>query len=165
VKLHCHVQKLAIDDPRVLEVLRTCGELDVPAVVHCGREPATQAYGINPYDICNVERARTVLRALPRLKLVVPHVGADEFSGYLGLLKEHEGLHLDTAMSCAEFFEVRPVWSDVEKHSDRVMYGSDFPITPYESDRELRLLARRIVDDGALENLLRKTAQRLWRLS
>lgn len=165
LKLHCHVQRMAIDDPRILDVLRLCAEMDVPAVVHCGREPAAAAYGVNPYAICHVERTRNVLRMLPRLKLVVPHVGADEYAQYMALLDEHEGLYLDTAMGCAEYFRVRPDWNDVEKHASRIMYGSDFPITPYEADREMRVLARRISDDGALEQILRGTAKRLWGLT
>src|SRR5581483_6064879 len=38
IKIHCHVQGVAIDDPRTLEVLRECEELGVTAVVHAGRE-------------------------------------------------------------------------------------------------------------------------------
>ena len=164
IKLHCHVQKIPIDHPSVVEILSLCAQMDVPAVVHCGREPATTAYGVNPHDICHVDRARDVLRKLPALKLVVPHVGADEYDSYMRLLDQHEGLYLDTSMSCAEYFEDCPAWEGIEKYADRIMYGSDFPIVPYETDRELRALSRNIISDGNFMKITRGTARRLWRI-
>lgn len=162
IKLHCHVQKVPIDDPRVVEVLAECRALGVTAVVHCGREPSTTAYGVDPRAICAVDRTRRVLERLPGLRLVVPHIGADEYDAYLGLLAEHEHLYLDTAMSCAEYFAERPHLPAVERWAGRILYGTDFPIVPYEVDRELRVLARRVESDAALEALLRGTARRLW---
>jgi hypothetical protein len=163
IKLHCHVQRMAIDDPRVVELLRECAAADVPAVVHCGREPATTGYGVDPYAICNIARTRTVLEALPSLRLLVPHLGADEIEPYLALTSEYEGLYLDTSMSCADYFSQVPPWRALEASADRVMYGSDFPIVPYEVDRELRVLARRIESDDALERILRGSARAFWR--
>ncbi|MEI8254316.1 MAG: amidohydrolase family protein [Deltaproteobacteria bacterium] len=162
IKLHCHVQKLAIDDPRVMAVLSQCAEMRVPAVVHCGREPSTLAYGVDAHAICAVDRARRVLEALPGLRLVVPHVGWDEIDGYLALLAEFPGLYLDTSMACAEYFEESTRWADYERHADRMMYGTDFPIIPFEADRELRLIARRVVSDEAFEALVRGTARKFW---
>ncbi len=162
IKLHCHVQKLAIDDPRVLEVLEQCQDLGIPAVVHAGREPSSRAYGVDTQAICSAARTEAVLRRLPNLKLIVPHVGADEFAEYFALLQRHEHLYLDTAMACAEYFAVRPDWDAVERWSHRILYGTDFPIVPYEADRELRVLARRLPDDAAFERIVRGTAARLW---
>ncbi|MSP92000.1 MAG: amidohydrolase [Myxococcales bacterium] len=162
IKLHCHVQKVAIDDPATLHVLELCQELGVPAVVHAGREPASQAYGIDCRALCNVARTERVLQRLPRLRLVVPHIGADEFAGYFGLLAQHEHLYLDTAMACAEYFDPQPAWSDLARWAGRVMYGTDFPVIPYEVDRELHALARNIDDDGAFEALVRGTAARVF---
>lgn len=162
IKLHCHVQKVAIDDPRTLQVLAECQRLGVPAVVHAGREPSSPAYGVDTHAICNVERTRRVLQQLPDLTLVVPHVGADEYAGYLSLLAEFPGLYLDTAMACADYFEHGPGWQAVEKWADRILYGTDFPIVPYEVDRELRVLARKIPSDQALQAITRGTAQQVW---
>jgi hypothetical protein len=162
IKLHCHVQKVAIDAPEVLAVLTLCRDLGVPAVVHAGREPSSQAYGIDTHAICSVERTEGVLRALPGLKLVVPHLGADEYPGYFELLGREPGLYLDTAMACAEYFHDRPDWRQVAAWSQRILYGTDFPIVPYEADRELRVLARRVTDDAAFEQIVRGTAHQLW---
>ncbi len=162
IKLHCHVQKVAIDSPQVLEVLEICQQRQVPAIVHAGREPASRAYGVQTHEICGVDRTRRVLQRLPGLRLLIPHLGADEFSDYFRLLADHEHLYLDTAMACADYFAYRPEMAQVEHWAGRIVYGTDFPIIPYEVDRELRVLARRIVADDALQQLLRGTAQTLW---
>lgn len=162
IKLHCHVQKIAIDDPATLAVLAACQAMGVPAVVHAGQEPSSSAYGIDTHALCSAARTERVLQQLPNLRLVVPHLGADEYAAYFDLLSRHENLYLDTAMACAEYFAVRPDWQQVTRWSHRILYGTDFPIVPYAADRELRVLARRIVDDAALERILRGTAAGLW---
>jgi predicted TIM-barrel fold metal-dependent hydrolase len=164
IKLHCHVQHVAIDDPRVLAVLEECENLGLPAVVHAGREPSTKGYGIDVHAICSVSRTETVLRRCPRLRLVIPHIGIDEIDRYLALLDEHENLYLDTAMVCADYFDEAPPYPALERMSHRIMYGSDFPITPYDVDREVRVLARRIVSDEAFERIMRGTAREFWQL-
>jgi len=105
IKLHCHVQAMAIDDPRTLDVLAECAALGVPAVVHSGREPRASGYGLDTHAICNVARTEAVLRALPSLRLVIPHLGIDEVDEHLALLERYENLYLDTTMLCAEHFD------------------------------------------------------------
>ncbi len=162
IKLHCHVQRVAIDDPRTVEVLAACQELGVPAVVHAGREPSSAAYGVDCHAICNVKRTRRVLQQLPNLRLVVPHIGADEYGDYLRLCDEFPHLYLDTAMACADYFPDALDWTQLEQHADRVLYGTDFPIVPYEMGRERTVLARRIVDDVKFAQIAGGNAARLW---
>ena len=163
IKLHCHVQRLAIDDPRVVDVLAECEALGVPAVVHAGRQPrSADGYGHDTFELCNVERTERVLQALPRLRLVIPHLGVDEVEAYFDLLARYENLYLDTAMVCASYLEPEPDFADVERWSHRIMYGSDFPITPYPVEREISVLARRVVSDDAFERIVRGTARAFW---
>lgn len=164
IKIHCHVQGVAIDDPRTLEVLRTCEELGAAAVVHAGREPRTEGYPVDPIELCGAARVENAVRALPKLKLVIPHLGLDEIDAHFDLLDQHENLYLDTAMACAEYFDGPAIdWKKLARYSHRVMFGTDFPITPFEQpDRELRILARRIEADEAFERLVRGTAAKVW---
>ncbi|MBL8678479.1 MAG: amidohydrolase [Myxococcales bacterium] len=162
IKLHCHVQKTPIDDPRVVAILRECAAAGAPAVVHCGRAPASDAYGVDTHEICDHARCERVLQAIPSLTLVVPHLGLDEIGPYLSLVDRYEGLYLDTSMACAEYFEQRIDWSEIERRSDRIAYGTDFPIIPFEYDRELRVIARRITTDAAFERIVRGTSAKLW---
>lgn len=162
VKIHCHVSKLAIDAPKVFRVLAHCAALRVPAVVHAGKEPSSAAYGVDTRALCDAERTRSVLRRLPDLKLVVPHIGADEFAAYLDLTRQFEGLYLDTAMACADYFDHQPDWAALEACADRILYGTDYPILPYEADREISVIAAHVVSDAAFAAIARDNAMRFW---
>lgn len=162
IKLHCHVQAMAIDDPRTVDVLAQCAESKIPAIVHSGREPRAPGYAVDSYAICNVERTEKVLRQLPDLRLVVPHLGIDEIPQHLGLLDKFENLYLDTTMVCAEYFDTGFDASILERYADRIMYGSDFPIVPYDADRELTSLARTLVSDDAFARITGGTARAFW---
>jgi uncharacterized protein len=48
-----------------------------------------------------------VLRDHPRLRLCVPHLGADEFGAYERLVTRYDNLWLDTTMAVADYF---PLW-------------------------------------------------------
>lgn len=147
VKLHCHVQACAIDDPRLFPVYDACARLALPLVVHAGREPTSPAYPVDPYTICGAERTGRVLAAFPALRLVVPHLGADEFDAYLALLERHDNLWLDTTMAVAGYFAGDVPWRILEARPDRVLYGTDFPNLPYAWDREVLRIAERLGDE------------------
>lgn len=165
VKLHCHVQCLAIDDPRMQELFEVCVAHDRPALVHAGREPTSAGYECDPYALCHVDRVRAVLESHPRLKLVVPHLGYDEVEEYGALLERHDNLWLDTTMATAGLFtrDEAPIWRLLAARPDRILYGTDFPNVPYAWDREIKRLAERL-DEDALREILGGTARRLYGL-
>src|SRR5690606_29499132 len=86
VKLHCHVQCFAPDDRRLTAVYDACVALDLPLVVHAGREPKSPGYACDPHLLCAASRLEEVLRGWPTLRVCVPHLGADEFDAYGRLL-------------------------------------------------------------------------------
>lgn len=142
VKLHCHVQCFAPDDPRIAPIYEACAQAGLPLVMHAGREPASPAYRCDPHALCAVERVEAVLRQWPTLKLCVPHLGADELAGYARLLERYDTLWLDTTMAVAGYFDAQdPMWM-LDVRPDRVLYGTDFPNIPYAWDRELLRLLR-----------------------
>ncbi len=140
VKLHCHVQCFAPDAPELHEIYETCVEMNRPLLMHAGREPASPAYKCDPYALCAVDRVEKVLRAYPKLRLCVPHLGADEFEGYMKLLERHENLWLDTTMLGANYFPLNVPRRIFEVRPDHILYGTDFPNIPYAWDREIRQL-------------------------
>jgi predicted TIM-barrel fold metal-dependent hydrolase len=164
VKLHCHVQCFAPDDDSLGEVYEACIAADVPLVMHCGREPKSPAYDCDPHEICGASRTARVLRDFPRLKLCVPHLGADEFSAYEDLLERHEDLWLDTTMMLADYFATSGAWRLLDARPDRLLYGTDFPNLPYPWDRELHRIGAHRLDDDALAGLLHGNARRLFGL-
>lgn len=154
VKLHCHVQAFAPDALEASPVWAACEALAMPVVIHAGREPYSPAYPVDARAICGVERIARVLAAWPRLRVCVPHLGADEVDGYLRLLERHDNLWLDTTMMLARFFPVDVPDRVLLTRPERVMYGSDFPNIPYAWDRELRDLGARRIGEAQKALLL-----------
>jgi uncharacterized protein len=165
VKLHCHVQAFAVDDPACHDVYDACVEADQPLVVHAGRQPRSDAYPVDPFTLCGADRLEAVLRSYPRLRVCVPHLGVDELDAYAALLERYDNLWLDTTMAVAGYFPVDHPERLLHARPDRVMYGTDFPILPYAWDRELRCIKALGLSDAALEQVLGGTARAFHRLS
>lgn len=161
LKLHCHVQQIAPDDERLDEVYDECQSAGKPVLIHAGREPQSPAYGVDTTAICGAHRIERVLQRFPRLRLIVPHLGADEFDAYAALLDRYEHLWLDTTMAVAGFLADPPAGL-VARHAKRLLYGTDFPNIPYAWDRELQRLVREPIDDEARRALFSGNAQMLF---
>lgn len=164
VKLHCHVQAMAPDDPSLHDVYATCQAEGRVVVIHAGREPRSDALPRDPRDFCDAGRVDAVLRAFPRLRLCVPHLGADEFGAYAALLEKHDNLWLDTTMVLADYFAVPSPRFVLDVRPERILYGTDFPNLPYAWDRELRRVAGARLSDARLETLLSGAARALYGL-
>jgi uncharacterized protein len=162
VKLHCHVQCMSPDADALHEVYALCEARGLPVVIHAGREPASPQYRCDPYLLCSAERVEAVLRAFPRLRLCVPHLGADEFDAYARLLERHEHLWLDTTMAAADYFPMDFPQRLLRAHPERILYGTDFPNLPYAWDRELRKLTALGLSEQALAALLGGNALALY---
>ncbi len=162
VKIHCHVQRLGADDPRLEEIYAACEAAERPVVIHAGREPASEAYGVDTRALCGADQIDRVLARHPRLRLVVPHLGADEFDAYGALLDRHEHLWLDTTMAVSGYFPVEPPASVFPARASRMLYGTDFPNIPYAWDRELQRIAAAGLAPSALKALLAGNALALF---
>jgi predicted TIM-barrel fold metal-dependent hydrolase len=162
IKLHCHVQVFAPDDPACAPIYEACAEADRPLVIHAGREPRSPAYKADVEALCRVDRTERVLRDWPKLRVVVPHLGVDEYDGYADLLARYDNLWLDTTMVLAGYFPQAPPPRMFAIRPDRLLYGTDFPNLPYAWDRELVRIANAGFGDDALEALLGGNAERLY---
>jgi hypothetical protein len=162
LKLHCHVQKMAADDPRFEAAYRACEEAGVPIVIHAGRSPSSPGYGVDTKELCAAAQVERVLQRFPRLRLLVPHLGADEFGDYLSLLQRYENLFLDTTMAIGGYFQAPPPASLFTGMAARLLYGSDFPNLPYAWDRELETVLRAQLPPETERALLYDNAARLF---
>ena len=167
VKLHCHVQCFAPDDPALTPIYSLCAERGEPIVIHAGREPKSPALKCDPYELCTADRIDRVMTAHPKLKLCVPHLGCDEVDAYVRLLDRHETLWLDTAMVLADYLP--DAWAPMEntiellrRRPERILYGTDFPNIPFAWDRELRRLCALELPPSALERILSRNARELF---
>jgi predicted TIM-barrel fold metal-dependent hydrolase len=163
LKLHCHVQKFGPDDPRLDPIYARAAAAGRPIVIHAGRQPCLAAYGVDIHALCSAAATRRVLERHPTLKLIVPHLGVDEDAEYLALLAEFENLHLDTTMVVAGYLGPPAIdASSLEKHSNRILYGTDFPNIPYAWDRELDWLRAQPISDAARARILGANALALF---
>lgn len=162
VKLHCHVQCFSPDAPELHELYEACVAANRPVVIHAGREPASSAYKCDPHALCSVERIERVITDYPGLRVVVPHLGADEYDGYTRLLERHDNLWLDTTMAIADYFPWENPIRMIAVRPSRIMYGTDFPNLPYAWDREVKKILGHDLREEARAQVLGGTARALF---
>jgi len=52
--------------------------------------------------------------------------------------------------------------ADLQRHQDRVLFGSDFPLIPYDYDEERRWAWERGLDDGVRRKIFHDNALRFF---
>lgn len=156
IKMHSHVQCVPANHPSMDEVYATCVKFNKPCLIHAGKEPNSAAYKVDADKICDVGIVEDVLRRHPELRICVPHLGMNQYAEFFDLLDRYPNLYLDTTMVLAAFFqsmeEDKPltemIRSMLVKHSDRIMYGTDWPNIPYDWCRELANMISLVDGDG-----------------
>lgn len=157
LKLHEDVQRLRIDDPRLDPVLAELERREAIVLVHAGHIPWSQETHGAPARIARV------LERHPRLKVIVAHLGAPDTHEYLRMMPAYPTLHLDTTMALAPKSPMyHPVTADeLAQHSDRILYGTDFPNVPYAYESERAGIIALQLPANAERAILHDNAQRL----
>jgi uncharacterized protein len=166
VKLHAHVQFFHMDSPEMHEIYQCCSACNQPLIMHVGREPRNPDYPYHrdPHQICKGEVLEEVIRNYPRMRVCVPHLGADEFALYRKLLERYDNLWTDTTMVLADYLPVNGMPRLEEFRTDRVLFGTDFPNIPYAWDRELKRLCEMSLTQDSLELILGTNAAHFFKL-
>jgi len=164
VKIHSHVMKIAPDDERLDPVFRASARYRKPVVIHCGREPAHPAYGLDVHTVSGASRLRRALEKHPEARVIVPHLGIDESDVFEGMLDEFEHLYLDTTMVLSGYFPHRPDVEILRRRPERILYGTDFPNLPYDFTTELAIIRGLGLPAQAEALILGGNAQRLFGL-
>jgi hypothetical protein len=161
VKLHGHVQAFRMDSDAMRQIYEVCSANGEPLVMHVGRAPMSPLfeYPADPYRLYSAEKLEEVIRAYPRLRVCVPHLGADEFAAYRRLLERYDNLWLDVAMTLADYLPGTESVVLASMRLDRVMYGTDFPNIPYAWDREIRRISGLGLPDHELAMILGANAR------
>ena len=155
IKVHEDVQQLSIEHPQFAPIHKLTSEHQGVMLVHAGHIPWSDDTHQGP------SRIRKVLEQHPQLKVVVAHLGIPDTVSYLKLMDEHPNLYLDTTMALATSSPLRKEF-DIElliPHSDRILFGSDFPNLPYDYEQEYYPLY--VLPEPAREAILFKNAERL----
>lgn len=139
IKLHCPVQDVPPDDPRLDPVYERLVTADLPLVVHASSHPFYR-----DSHILGPDRMERVLERFPALRVCVPHFGLFETEEFLALADDY-ALSFDTAVATGErtheSIGLRGGEFDPERlreYSDRVMFGTDYPLRPLPFEVELR---------------------------
>jgi uncharacterized protein len=137
-KFHHSVQRFHVDDPRLFPVYERGEAEGCCFVLHVGTMPYRDPF-------TGYERFARLMARFPRLRVCVAHMGAFESDRFLSLTERYPHLYLDTTMALTSAAtpyvgaEPTSITDDaLLRYQDRIMFGSDFPLIPYDYDEERR---------------------------
>ncbi|HEX2439007.1 MAG TPA: amidohydrolase family protein [Methylomirabilota bacterium] len=163
-KFHHSVQRFHVDDERLYGVYERAEAAGHLFVLHVGTMPYRDAF-------TGVERFARLMARYPRLRVCVAHMGAFQSAAFLALLARYPHLYLDTTMAMTPLATpytgaVPDAVSDADlvRWQDRVIFGSDFPLTPYDYDGERRWAWERGLDETVLRKIFHDNALRFFGL-
>ena len=158
-KFHHSVQRFRVDDPRLFGVYERAEAAGHVFVLHAGTMPYRDPFtGVEPF-------ARVMTR-FPRLRVCVAHMGAFQSAEFLDLVARYPHLYVDTTMAMTSL-ATRYVGADpaavsdatLLRHQDRILFGSDFPLVPYDYDEERRWAWERALGDDVRRKIFRDNAR------
>ncbi|MDQ1536955.1 MAG: uncharacterized protein QOE58_1348, partial [Actinomycetota bacterium] len=159
VKVHVQVGDFDPREPALDEIWGVLADARVPIITHCGSGPA-------PGRFTGPAVFGEVLARHPDLTAVVAHLGMPEYVEFLDLADRYPRVHLDTTMAFTDFAEARtPFPKEMRPRlldlRERIVFGSDFPNTPYAYAHQVESLLRLELGDDWLRGVLHDNAQRV----
>ncbi len=157
IKIHEDVQRLAIDDPRFAPVLAAVAARAGFVLVHVGPVPWNDDTNDGPGRIARV------LDHHPDLRVVVAHFGVPDWPGYAALMPRYPNLFLDTtlAFTAGSELDAGADRAAIEAMGDAIVFGTDYPNTPYPYAADMRGLEALGVDAATLKKIASENARRL----
>jgi uncharacterized protein len=160
-KFHHSVQRFHVDDARLFGVYARAEAAGHILVLHAGTMPYRDTF-------TGVEHVRRVLARFRRLTVIVAHMGAFESDAFLALLDAYPNVFVDTTMALAPAAR-RYVGADpaavtddaLIRYQDRILFGSDFPLIPYDYEEERRWAWDRALPDAVRRKIFHDNAARL----
>jgi predicted TIM-barrel fold metal-dependent hydrolase len=139
-----------LTDPLLDGAWGRVADAGTPVVIHANSGPVGNEHtGPGPM--------RALMERHPTLTVVLAHLGAPEYVGFMSIAEDYERVHLDTTMAFTDFFEemapfprdLRPRLRDLGADG-KVLLGSDFPSIPYPYAHQLESLERLDLGDDWL---------------
>ncbi len=160
IKLHHSVQRFPPDDARLFPVYERLTAADAVLMTHAGTLPYRDAH-------TGADRLRAVMRRFPRLRVCVAHMGRFEHEQALAMTEEFEHLYVDTTMALSPlatpYVGGDPADITTEqllRHQDKILFGSDFPLIPYDYAEEHRFADDRQLPDPVQRKIFHDNAVR-----
>ena len=163
IKIHPLVQNFYLDDERMYEIYDLLVDRGKWLCVHIGTAPYRNEYVGYKIFIKFLEK-------FPNMNIIVPHMGAFEYSKFLNLLDKYENLYLDTTMIFIpdnifpERRTKRPKPDILLSYQDRILFGSDFPNIPYDYEYSTKGLLEFDLSREFYEKIFYKNAKRLFNI-
>lgn len=123
IKIHPDYQGCYIFSDNCIKMLKRCGELDLPVIIHMGYDPVSPlVHHALPQDLLYVREKA------PDVKIIAAHLGG--MYGWEAVYKYlcgEKNIWLDTAYTCG-FVDEKLCADIIAKHgANRVLFGSDLP--------------------------------------
>jgi predicted TIM-barrel fold metal-dependent hydrolase len=157
-KFHHSVQRFHVDDERLFPVYERAEAAGHVFVLHVGTMPYRDAF-------TGVERFARLMTRFPGLRVCVAHMGAFQSSEFLALLARYPHLYVDTTMAMSplatRYVGADPAAvsdADLLRWQDRVLFGSDFPLIPYDYEEERRWAWQRGLDESVRRKIFHDNA-------
>lgn len=120
-----------LDSPMLIPIYKKCAELDIPIHIHTGTDPSGFIENGNPLLLDKIAVK------YPDLKIFLEHYGFPwKYEAYC-MCQKHENIYLTLAWHFNELVHHNKflAWQELEEMRiyagiDKIMYGSDFPVSP-----------------------------------
>lgn len=168
IKLHCSVQRLPCDDPRLDPLYERVQERGKAVVIHAGTAPYDD-------DFTGIEQAGRLVRRFPDLTVVFAHMGMWDMHGFCELARHHPQVYLDCSSVLAyPRFVQDPRFESLRgdlpalltRAADKVLWGSDYPFLEMPYDTSLLELDRIGLSERVVERIrygnARELLGRIW---
>lgn len=151
VKLHPDIQKVQLDDPRMLKMYELC-EGRLPMLIHTGD---------HRYDNSNPNRMIPILEKYPRLTVIGAHFGGwSVWEEATHILNKYENFLVDCSSSLYAITPEKAKELIMIYGVDRVLFGTDYPLWIPESEIE-RFMQIDLTDEQR-EDILYNNAAKLF---
>ena len=173
IKLQLMVTDFYFSDERMKPVYDKILAYDKVLLVHVGTGPTYTNYFPGPrfqHRYTGVKYLKDFMEEYPEIKIVIPHMGAEEYEEMWPLARSYPNLYFDSAMICAKgntaFDDDMDSVSDSKLYeiSDRILFGSDYPNIPYDYRNSVLGWLERKMDGSFYEKIFFENAQRLFRV-
>ncbi len=155
IKLHLGVAPFMASDKKLFPIYKGIEERGKRLVVHVGTCPYPE--GLREH--LGIKPMAKVLEKFPKLKLIIPHLGLDDFREALALVKEYPNVYLDTAFILGNpRFNPKDYIEDLLSIPDKVLYGSDTPFVEHDITQGLMQILNLGLDKNFYQKLLRDNA-------
>lgn len=126
VKLHPDIQEFKIDDYRCLKIYELCEREGLPILLHTGD---------SRFDYSNPNRLLPVMKIYTGLTVVGAHLGGwSVWDEAVEKLVDLPNLYVDTC-SCFAFMDQQKIKDIILTYgTDRVLFGTDYPMWPIEEE-------------------------------